>query len=67
MKKSKNVFIVSESGQCAKVYLDLKNNYIRGMQRGSIGFLRKMGWDIEKVKKLSLNDFKRERIFGNEG
>ena len=67
MSKSKRVFIATPDGLCVKVYLDLKNNVVYGLQRGAIPFLRKLGWAIEKQKKRNyrkdLNDLKRYRIF----
>ncbi len=51
MKKSKRIFIATPKGICVKVYLDLKNNVVKGMQKGAIPFLRKLGWDIEKQEK----------------
>lgn len=66
---SKSTIIASSTGECVKVYLDLKNNYVYGLQRGAIPFLRKLGWDIEKLKKRNyrkrknLNDYKKARIF----
>ena len=68
MSKSKIIFIVTSKGICVKVYLDLNNNYVRGMQKGAIPFLRKIGWDIEKLDKINRKnwkDLKRKRIFGN--
>ena len=38
------------------------------MQKGAIPFLRKIGWDIEKLDKINRKnwkDLKRKRIFGN--
>ena len=46
MSKSKSIIIATSSGLCVKVYLDLKNNYVKGMQKGAIPFLRKLGWEI---------------------
>ena len=67
MKKSKRIFIATPKGICVKVYLDLKNNVVKGMQKGAIPFLRKLGWDIEKQEKRNyrkdINDLKRYRIF----
>ena len=68
MSKSKSIFIVTSKGICVKVYLDLNNNYVRGMQKGAIPFLRKIGWDIEKLDKINRKnwkDLKRKRIFRN--
>ena len=68
MSKSKSIFIVTSKGICVKVYLDLNNNYVRGMQKGAIPFLRKIGWDIEKLDKRNRKnwkDLKRKRIFRN--
>ena len=68
MNKSKSIFIVTSKGICVKVYLDLNNNYVRGMQKGAIPFLRKIGWDIEKLDKRNRKnwkDLKRKRIFRN--
>ena len=69
MSKSKSIFIVTSKGICVKVYLDLNNNYVRGMQKGAIPFLRKIGWDIEKLYKINRKnwkDLKRKRIFEND-
>lgn len=69
MNKSKSIFIATSNGLCVKVYLDLKNNYVKGMQKGAIPFLRKIGWDIEKLnrrKRTNWKDLKRKRIFGND-
>ena len=60
-----SIYIVSKSGEAVKVKLDLANNYIRSLQRGGVRFLRKLGWNIGKINKRSLNDYKRERIFGS--
>ena len=66
MSKSKSIIIATSNGLCAKVYLDLKNNYVKGMQKGAIPFLRKLGWDIGKRKGRYIKDtyeLKRYRIF----
>ena len=67
MNKTKSVFIATSKGLCVKVYLDLKNNYVKGMQKGAIPFLRKLGWDIGKQEKKNyrkdINNLKRYRIF----
>tara|TARA_R100000655_G_scaffold528_1_gene2190 strand:- start:402 stop:656 length:255 start_codon:yes stop_codon:yes gene_type:complete len=69
MNKNKRMFIATPDGLCVKVYLDLKNNIVLGLQSGAIPFLRKLGWDIEKLKKRNyrkrkdINDLKRYRIF----
>ena len=60
-----SIYIVSKSGEAVKVKLDLANNYIRSLQKGGVRFLRKLGWNIGKIKRRSLNDYKRERIFGS--
>tara|TARA_Y100000592_G_C5207527_1_gene193407 strand:+ start:239 stop:481 length:243 start_codon:yes stop_codon:yes gene_type:complete len=66
MNKSKSVIIATSNGLCVKVYLDLKRNYVKGMQKGAIPFLRKLGWDIGKRKGRYIKDIyelKRYRIF----
>jgi len=67
MNKTKRIFIATSKGLCVKVYLDLENNIVYGLQRGAVPFLRKLGWDIEKQKKKNyrkdINDLKRYRIF----
>mgnify|MGYP003139442246 CR=1 FL=1 len=67
MQRTKRIFIATSDGLCVKVYLDLKNNVVHGLQKGAIPFLRKLGWDIEKQKKRNyrkdINDLKRYRIF----
>ena len=63
-----SVFLVDKTGVAVKVKLDLANNYISSLQNGGVPFLRKIGWDIEKLKKRkrrSWKDLKRERIFGH--
>ncbi len=60
---SKSTIIATSTGECVKVYLDLKNNYVYGLQRGAIPFLRKLGWNIDKRNQKNLNDYKKARIF----
>jgi hypothetical protein len=62
------IFLVHKTGEAVKVKLNLARNYIKSLQRGSIPFLRKIGWDIskqDKRKHRSWKDLKRERIFGS--
>ena len=69
MNKSKSIFIATSNGLCVIVYLDLKNNYVKVMQKGAIPFLRKIGWDIVKLnrrKRTNWKDLKRKRIFEND-
>ena len=61
-----SVFLIDNNGVAVKVNLDLDSNSITSLTSGGIPFLRKIGWDIEKLKKRkSWKDLKRERIFGH--
>ena len=63
------IFLVHKTGEAVKVKLNLARNYIKSLQRGSIPFLRKIGWDIskqDKRKHKNWKDLKRERIFSND-
>ena len=63
-----SVFLIDNNGVAVKVILDLDSNSITSLTNGGIPFLRKIGWDIEKLKKRkskSWKDLKRERIFGH--
>jgi len=63
---SKIIYIADTKGQCVKVRLDLEKNYIKGMQKGAIPFLRKLGWEIVKQRGRYIKDvysLKRYRIF----
>ena len=55
MNKSKSVFIATSKGLCVKVYLDLKNNYVKGMQKRSYSIFKKIGLEYRKTRKEKLS------------
>ena len=47
-KKTKAVVLVSRDGIAIPVYLDLKKNTIQSIVKGTVPYLRKIGWYILK-------------------
>ena len=47
-KKTKAIVLVSRDGTAIPVYLDLKKNTIQSIVKGTVPYLRKLGWDILK-------------------